>query len=342
MRILPKLARYRRELRGKYIVNRHVRQEFASLKSDMPSVQVPPFKLKTIQMIGLGGPKDVELARRGDVVEITFHPNMASQSRLVMWRTLISTLYWYLHCPTDAKPITVNNSDGDVASLARFSPSSCLSDVIPIPDYYFFSHRGYQRFGELAAEQGLDWNARSDDIVWRGRLYGCSYFNYHPEMAQNPGVSQRVRMAHLTKGTEVDFKFVTGAWHDEVFNVVAHHGLAGGYIDESSWVNRKYAIDIDGVTNAWSNLFIRMKLGCCVFKVESDFGYRQWYYDKLVPFEHYIPIRKNLTDLWERIEWAKTHPKEARDIAMNGKALADSMTWDVVRDQAVEIMTNHV
>lgn len=63
---------------------------------------------------------------------------------------------------------------------------------------------------------------------------------------------------------------------------------------------RRFALDVDGNTNAWANLFQRLLLGCCVIKVASPFGYRQWYYDDLVPWVHYVPVRADMADLVDR------------------------------------------
>jgi hypothetical protein len=63
-------------------------------------------------------------------------------------------------------------------------------------------------------------------------------------------------------------------------------------------------------------------LGCCVIKIASAEGYRQWYYDKLEPWVHYVPACADLSDLIERIEWCRSHENECRDIARAGQEFA--------------------
>ncbi|KAJ1470676.1 hypothetical protein T484DRAFT_1846860 [Baffinella frigidus] len=55
-----------------------------------------------------------------------------------------------------------------------------------------------------------------------------------------------------------------------------------------------------------------MALGLTVFKVDN--GWKEFYYDLLVPWEHYIPVNASLSDLCERLAWARTHPDEAKRI----------------------------
>lgn len=48
-------------------------------------------------------------------------------------------------------------------------------------------------------------------------------------------------------------------------------------------------IDVDGWTNAWS-LLDKMIGGTTILKVASAKGYRQWFYDRLMPWENFIPL----------------------------------------------------
>jgi hypothetical protein len=65
-----------------------------------------------------------------------------------------------------------------------------------------------------------------------------------------------------------------------------------------------------------------------VFKVESH--YEQWYYGTLKPWEHYIPVKGDLSDLHKRFEWALQNDESCRRIAENGKRLATHLTYDDV------------
>ena len=46
--------------------------------------------------------------------------------------------------------------------------------------------------------------------------------------------------------------------------------------------------------------------------------YYEWWYEYMKPDEHYIPVKKDLSDLIEKLEWAKENDEKARQIAENG------------------------
>lgn len=44
--------------------------------------------------------------------------------------------------------------------------------------------------------------------------------------------------------------------------------------------------------------------------LKQDSGYYEHFYNELQPWEHYIPIRADLGDLLEKIQWARDHDEE--------------------------------
>ena len=95
------------------------------------------------------------------------------------------------------------------------------------------------------------------------------------------------------------------------------HGVFG---NEEPFVNNlgfKYLIDIDGNSNSWPGFFLKLASGSCVLKVDSPFGFSQWYYKYLKPWVHYVPIKSNLRDFYKKIDWALSHPRKCQEIAQN-------------------------
>ena len=50
-----------------------------------------------------------------------------------------------------------------------------------------------------------------------------------------------------------------------------------------------------------------------MFKVDSP--YYEHFYHSLVPWQHYVPVKADLSDLLERIQWAKDNDQEAHEIS---------------------------
>jgi serine/threonine protein kinase len=78
----------------------------------------------------------------------------------------------------------------------------------------------------------------------------------------------------------------------------------------------KYVVNVDGHVSAF-RLSLEMKMGSVILLVDSK--YRLWYHKLLVPYEHYIPVKRDLSDLYDQIRWCKTHDEECKKIVENCK-----------------------
>ena len=83
----------------------------------------------------------------------------------------------------------------------------------------------------------------------------------------------------------------------------------------------KYVVDIGGRSGTtWSALSNKMRMGSLVFRVES--GVVDWWHGGLVADEHYLAVKKDLSDLHEKFLWAEANPEDALRIAEAGRAYA--------------------
>lgn len=69
----------------------------------------------------------------------------------------------------------------------------------------------------------------------------------------------------------------------------------------------KYQINIDGTVAAYRLPYL---LAGDSVVLKQDSGYYEHFYNELRPWEHYIPIRADLGDLLEKIQWAREHDEE--------------------------------
>lgn len=72
----------------------------------------------------------------------------------------------------------------------------------------------------------------------------------------------------------------------------------------------KYQINIDGTVAAYRLPYL---LAGDSVVLKQDSGYYEHFYNELRPWEHYIPIRADLGDLLEKIQWARDHDEEVTD-----------------------------
>jgi hypothetical protein len=223
-------------------------------------------------------------------------------------------------------------SDGADSAAGWISFCSAQAGAILVPDADFRNNNGYAGIRAVATGEGPSWSDRTGGFQWRGSTTGKGLITSPAMAPEDPDLIQRTRFCLLVRGIrDVDAKFarLTQSRNpSEDLSRLEDAGIMAETIDGAAWRCRKFAFDLDGNSNAWSNLFTRLLLGCCVIKAASPRGYRQWYYDDLVPFEHYVPVAADLSDLPERLDWCRGHDGECRRIAERGQALALSMTLE--------------
>lgn len=61
--------------------------------------------------------------------------------------------------------------------------------------------------------------------------------------------------------------------------------------------------------------------GSLIFKPKSK--YYEHFYNDLEPNTHYVPLKRDLSDLLEKIEWANNHDSTAKSIGQNGQNFAN-------------------
>ncbi|XP_053166953.1 protein O-glucosyltransferase 3 isoform X2 [Hemicordylus capensis] len=81
----------------------------------------------------------------------------------------------------------------------------------------------------------------------------------------------------------------------------------------------KYQVSIDGTVAAYR--FPYLLLGNSLVMKQASRYYEHFYVD-LEAWRHYVPVKRNLEDLIEKIKWAKENDEEARKIAKEGQMAA--------------------
>jgi hypothetical protein len=234
--------------------------------------------------------------------------------------------------PSESVHVIADISDGEGSASGLISFCSREPQAVLIPDHLFVGSRGYEQYRRLAHASRTDWNARTDRIVWRGSTTGVGVISKDNLYADDPDLLLRVRLCLQLKGmdgTDVKISAIrqsSDAAEDR--HRLARAGVLGDFIRPLAWHTFKFAVDIDGNTNAWSNFFIRLIMGCCVLKVASPSGYRQWYYCDLEPWTHYVPVKADLSDLREQIAWCWANSDECEQIGARGQAFAMTRSYE--------------
>ncbi|XP_027961805.1 protein O-glucosyltransferase 3 isoform X3 [Eumetopias jubatus] len=81
----------------------------------------------------------------------------------------------------------------------------------------------------------------------------------------------------------------------------------------------KYQVNVDGTVAAYRYPYLM--LGDSLV-LKQDSTYYEHFYMALKPWKHYVPIKRNLSDLLEKVKWAKENDEEAKKIAKEGQLAA--------------------
>ena len=175
---------------------------------------------------------------------------------------------------------------------------------ICIPDAFYISSKGHRElFIEMeSTRKKLSWSDKKNLAIWRGSK-GC--------------------------GTKYNFnKYITELNQREYFISLYNKGILNNinYSEQKATKEEmckyKYIIDIDGWSNTWDATFWKLLSGSVLFKVEGV--WEQWYYPKLIPWIHYIPIKDDLTDLNEVVKWCIVNDDKCKEITNNAYNFVNS------------------
>jgi hypothetical protein len=159
------------------------------------------------------------------------------------------------------------------------------------------------------------WYRKKDKLIWRG---GPNDGLYSPDSIRH---FPRGRLVSLTRQYP---ELIDASFNNYPPNFIKHRDFfeqhyPTRFLTTDEMAGYKYQIDIDGVTATFTGLAWKLLCGSVVFKQES--ANKTWFHDLLVPWEHYIPLRNDLGDLLQKLNWARANDEGCQTIAANGRQL---------------------
>lgn len=201
-------------------------------------------------------------------------------------------------------------------------------DYFLVPDCIFVPTRGYEYARAVLTKNLVPWEDRKDIAFWRGGTTGI------PKVPGDWRSLDRIELCEIARRHEhlgfvdVGLSSVLQMPDPASVEAVKSSGLLRAFVPWEHWGQFKYHIDIDGNSSPWSNLFQRLLTGSPVLKVESARALNQWYYDELKPWENYIPIAPDMSDLLDKIQWLRKNDSFAKTVGEAGRQFALSLTYE--------------
>lgn len=174
-----------------------------------------------------------------------------------------------------------------------------------LPDTDFVSSSGYSDLRNEIEDSDCPWEGKIPRLYWRGSKHGFPYKQYDQMQLR----SQRELLLDWA------------ALHNDICDVALSKNSS-----KAEQLQYKFLLDIDGEVNAWSGYFWKLLSNSVVFKVNSH--YEQWYYHRLKPWTHYIPVAADLSDLDGKVNWALLNDEACCKIAQAGRQFALQMTYE--------------
>jgi hypothetical protein len=237
-----------------------------------------------------------------------------------MIRRLVGTLPLLAACHDVGNGETWLNLD-DIGQRPGLAFSAAGDAYHLVPDPIFIAEHAYRNIARTYLMGDPPWSDRAGIAFWRGSTTGVC----------EPGAWQeldRVRLCAISTTRPDLFDVGFAAMVQRTFEdatAIRRAGYMQPPVPEAAFIRYRYQIDIDGNSNSWPGLFGKLLTASPVLKVASSRGYRQWYYDRLIPWENFVPVSSTMDDLVEKTEWLIAHDAEAQRIGAAGRALALSM-----------------
>ncbi|XP_064183810.1 protein O-glucosyltransferase 2 isoform X1 [Anguilla rostrata] len=154
----------------------------------------------------------------------------------------------------------------------------------------------------VQANTGPPWEEKNDTAFWRGR----------------DSRKERLELVKLGRAhpSLMDAAFTNFFFFEHDENL---YGPLVKHVSFFDFFKFKYQINVDGTVAAYRLPYL---LAGDSVVLKQDSLYYEHFYRDLRPWEHYIPFKSDLSDLLDKIHWAKEHDQEAKKIAKAGQQFA--------------------
>ena len=242
------------------------------------------------------------------------------------------------YCPILSMVTTDKNADIPFPTMEDWARVSSLENKLFYPDFKNYSY-----------SFETDWDKKIPTAVFRGASTGCGV-----TVETNP----RLKLALLSKQSPIEGGYPLlnagiSKWNcrprkiiNEPFLKVIdpeelkrkHQIELVNFLSPVEQSRFKYIINVDGHVSAF-RLSLELSMGSVVLLQESK--YRIWFRKYLKEYVHYVPIKNDLSDLFEKIRWCRENDEKCKEIAIQSKLFYDTyLSKDSILDFVQTLFIN--
>lgn len=198
----------------------------------------------------------------------------------------------------------------DLGPCFVFAKKESVDSLILVPDIKALA--GYGKLREMipSANQKITWNQKLAKIFWRGSTTG----GYSTLTTWDRLARAKLVLLSLAFPEEIDARFNSVVQCEpEIPQLMKSKGMVSASVSRPDHLKYKYLVDVDGNSCSYERYFWLLLSNSLVIKQVTP--NIQWYYGGLEPYKHYLPIKEDLSDLMEKIDWARQHDEDCRLMA---------------------------
>ncbi len=233
----------------------------------------------------------------------------------------LQTISSVVHIPDTVFLISMHDSFTLSTEVPVFSMCKRRQDqwAISVPDFEALRAKFQVLSDADLTKYEPSWARKKNRLMWRGSTAQGS-LDGELMRADNVHRFSRVILCKLSQQYPrlIDAKFTFFAQGGE--NIPSLQAYSSEMVSFEKQIQYKYHIYVDGNVSPYTGSGWKFFINSLIFKPDSP--WTQWYYDALKPFEHYVPVKMDLEDLVEKVQWAISHDVEASRIAKNCRNFA--------------------
>ena len=190
--------------------------------------------------------------------------------------------------------------------------------VILMPD--FEAQKGYSALFKIIniATKKYPWSKKIPYVFWRGSATGAD-FNKDPLKFPRLQFMDIVVKNHNYIDAGFTY-YVAGKKQKKLYLYLTKNFSIAEVVSPEDSLLYKYLLDIDGFSCSYSRMAWILNSNSLLLKVQSN--KIQWYYNKLQPYVHYVPIRQDFSDLRSQYELVEANQGKIQLIITNARKLA--------------------
>eukprot|EP00930_Biecheleria_cincta_P101864 TRINITY_DN9350_c0_g1_i3.p1 TRINITY_DN9350_c0_g1~~TRINITY_DN9350_c0_g1_i3.p1 ORF type:complete len:449 (-),score=50.53 TRINITY_DN9350_c0_g1_i3:392-1738(-) len=263
-------------------------------------------------------------------------PTLESSHALVM-------IFFKMHCYLGGLPdvdIIINTGDWGVVKKPLALPIWSWTKDPDMHNDLLMPYWSVTWLERIAAKKeqlasSTPWEDRVSRLIWRGSQTGFAYPSVEKwwetwsswEWQTAPRSRLVLACRNISHVCDAGFHQVMPGVSGDVAQEMRNEGLMKEPVDASQVMPRpKYSLLIDGNGPPSSRAAEEFGDGRATFWVQG-FGIEFWY-NSLRPYAHFVPVKPDVSDILQQLDWAMKHDSEMQAIAKRSREFAERFLRD--------------